>query len=183
VTGTALLPRLIKAKDGEILPFDNPKSLGISNETLSKIRNGMDAAVNDPDGTAYKSRVINPNFRLAGKTGTAQVRRITEAEREIGVTKNDDLPWKRRDHALFTGYAPAKNPKFVISVIVEHGGGGSAVAAPIARDIMLYALDNKIPSVSSYPKDQRDDISIRLKQLKNISKKNKKINQSFGTQT
>ena len=183
VTGTALLPRLIKAKGGKIIPFDNPKSLGISDEILFKIRNGMEAAVNDIDGTAYKSRIINPNFRFAGKTGTAQVRRITEAEREIGVTKNDDLPWKRRDHALFTGYAPAKNPKFVISVIVEHGGGGSAVAAPIARDIMLYARDSKIPSVSSYPKDQRNDISIRLKQLKNISKKNKKINQPFGTQT
>ena len=183
VTGTALLPRLIKAKGGKIIPFDNPKSLGISDEILFKIRNGMEAAVNDIDGTAYKSRIINPNFRFAGKTGTAQVRRITEAEREIGVTKNDDLPWKRRDHALFTGYAPAKNPKFVISVIVEHGGGGSAVAAPIARDIMLYARDSKIPSVSSYPTDQRDDISIRLKQLKNISKKNKKINQPFGTQT
>ena len=142
VTGTALLPRLIKAKAGEIIPFDKPKSLEISDEILSKIRNGMEAAVNDPDGTAYKSRIINPNFRFAGKTGTAQVRRITEAEREIGVTKNDDLPWKKRDHALFTGYAPAKNPKFVVSVIVEHGGGGSAVAAPIARDIMLYALNN-----------------------------------------
>ena len=183
VTGTALLPRLIKAKGGKILPIVKPKLLGISDEILSKIRSGMEAAVNDPDGTAYKSRVINPNFRFAGKTGTAQVRRITEAEREIGVTKNDDLPWKRRDHALFTGYAPAKNPKFAISVIVEHGGGGSAVAAPIARDIMLYALHNKIPSLSSYPKDQRRDISIRLKQLKKIPTKNKNIEQPFGTQT
>jgi penicillin-binding protein 2 len=76
-------------------------------------------------------------FAMAGKTGTSQVRRISAAERLTGVRKNEDLPWLQRDHALFIGYAPISDPKFVCSVVVEHGGGGSAVAAPIARDILL----------------------------------------------
>ncbi len=77
---------------------------------------------------------------MAGKTGTSQVRSITAAERAAGVTRNEDLPWERRDHALFVGYAPYDNPRYAVSVVVEHGGGGSAAAAPIARDIMLQAL-------------------------------------------
>ena len=183
ITGTAILPRLINAKGGNIIPIERPKNIGIPSHILSKIRSGMEAAVNDPDGTAYKSRIVSPNFKFSGKTGTAQVRRITEAEREVGVTKNEDLPWRQRDHALFTGYAPAKKPKYAISVIIEHGGGGSAVAAPIARDIMLYALHGKIPPLSAYPKDQRSDIEIRLNQLKNNPIKIKKKIAAFGTQT
>ena len=69
------------------------------------------------------------------------MRFITKEERARGVTRNEDLPWERRDHALFVAYAPADNPRFSISVVVEHGGGGSTVAAPIARDIMLTALE------------------------------------------
>ena len=128
----------------------------------------MNSAVNDVDGTAYKSRIVDPNFQFAGKTGTAQVRRITEMERKSGVKKNEELPWVKRDHALFTGFAPFRKPKYAISVIVEHGGGGSAVAAPIARDIMLYALHGKIPLLSSYPEDQHSEIRSRLDELSDI---------------
>ncbi len=78
-------------------------------------------------------------MEMAGKTGTSQVRRITKAEREAGVFKNEDLPWERRDHALFVGYAPVDAPRYAVAVIVEHGGGGSKVAAPIARDILIAA--------------------------------------------
>jgi penicillin-binding protein 2 len=77
---------------------------------------------------------------MSGKTGTAQVRRITQRERDTGVRKNEDLPWKERDHAMFVAYAPEDNPRYAIAVIVEHGGGGSAVAAPIARDLMIETL-------------------------------------------
>ena len=80
---------------------------------------------------------------MGGKTGTVQVRRITKAEREKGVIKNEDLPWRQRDHALFVGYAPVENPRYAIAVVVEHGGGGSKVAAPIARDIMKEAYRRK----------------------------------------
>ena len=184
-TGTSMIPRLINTKGGKILSINKSLPLEFSESTLSQVRNGMNAAVNDIDGTAYKSRIIKPKFQLAGKTGTAQVRRITEMEREVGVTKNEDLPWVKRDHALFTGFAPFNNPKYAISVIVEHGGGGSAVAAPIARDIILYALYGKFPSLAAYPKDQRLEIKTRLDDLKSINntgEKNEKVS-PLGTQT
>jgi penicillin-binding protein 2 len=76
---------------------------------------------------------------MAGKTGTAQVRRITMAERLVGVKKNEDLPWEQRDHALFVAFAPVGAPRYAIAVVVEHGGGGSKVAAPIARDVLIEA--------------------------------------------
>ena len=82
----------------------------------------------------------------------------TAAERAAGVTKNEQLPWGRRDHALFIAYAPADNPRYAIAQIVEHGGGGSAVAAPIARDILLYAVYGGLPPLSAYPPEQRGKI-------------------------
>ena len=72
---------------------------------------------------------------MAGKTGTSQVRRLTAAERAAGITKNEDLPWRRRDHGLFVGFAPVHKPRYACAIVVEHGGGGSKAAAPIARDI------------------------------------------------
>jgi penicillin-binding protein 2 len=99
----------------------------------------MNRVSNDPTGTAYRARIKEPGMELAGKTGTAQVRRITMAERLTGVKKNEDLPWHQRDHALFVAFAPVAAPRYAISVVVEHGGGGSAVAAPIARDILIEA--------------------------------------------
>ena len=74
---------------------------------------------------------------MAGKTGTSQVRRISRAERLAGVTKNEDLPWRRRDHALFVAYAPVDKPRYCCAVVVEHGGGGSKIAAPIVRDVLI----------------------------------------------
>jgi penicillin-binding protein 2 len=98
---------------------------------------------NDPSGTAYRARITAGDdgnlWAMGGKTGTSQVRRITAREREQGVKKNEDLPWKKRDHALFVGYAPLENPRLVISVVIEHGGSGGHTAAPIARDIMVAA--------------------------------------------
>ena len=76
---------------------------------------------------------------MGGKTGTIQVRRITAAERAEGIVKNEDRAWEHRDHALFVGYAPVKDPKYVVAVVVEHGGSGSSVAAPMAHDILLQA--------------------------------------------
>ena len=76
---------------------------------------------------------------MAGKTGTSQVRRISRAERKTGVVKNEHLPWEKRDHALFIGYAPYEQPRYAIAVIIEHGGAGSKAAAPVARDILVAA--------------------------------------------
>ena len=78
-------------------------------------------------------KIGSKNIEMAGKTGTVQVVRISEAEREKGLIKNEDRPWEKRDHALFVGYAPVSNPKYAISIVVEHGGSGSSTAAPIRR--------------------------------------------------
>ncbi|MEK9640896.1 MAG: penicillin-binding transpeptidase domain-containing protein, partial [Alphaproteobacteria bacterium] len=82
-------------------------------------------------------------YGMAGKTGTVQVRRISKAERDEGIIDNTDRRWEERDHALFVAYAPYEKPKYAISVIVEHGGSGSSMAAPIARDILKFALDRQ----------------------------------------
>lgn len=128
---------LITDKDSAPRPAPNWPSCGVSQRSLTLVRKGMNAVSNEPGGTAFRARIDQEGMWLSGKTGTAQVRRITMRERETGVKKNDELPWKERDHALFVAYAPEDAPRFSIAVVVEHGGGGSAVAAPIARDIML----------------------------------------------
>ncbi|MCR4379410.1 MAG: penicillin-binding protein 2 [Rhodospirillales bacterium] len=138
--GRAVTPRMTLDVVGEAgihpYPSGEAKSLGVSPEHLAQVRHGMERVVNLPTGTAFRSRIEDPRYRMGGKTGTVQVRRISKAERETGVLKNEQLPWKDRDHAIFIGYAPFENPRFAVSVVVEHGGGGSAVAAPIARDIL-----------------------------------------------
>jgi penicillin-binding protein 2 len=113
------------------------KSLGLSPAALALVMEGMERVVNKPGGTAFQSRIVEPGQRMAGKTGTAQVRRISKAERENKVRKNEDKPWEERDHALFVGYAPIESPRYAVAVVIEHGGGGSKVAAPIARDVLL----------------------------------------------
>ena len=105
---------------------------------FSLIKTGMFSAVNKPFGTAYSSKINKPIF--AGKTGTVQVRTISEKERNLGIIQNKDLPIEKRDHALFIGFAPYKNPKVAVSVVIEHGGSGSKVAAPIAQKIFKKAL-------------------------------------------
>lgn len=112
-------------------------SLGVRKEHLDVVLAGMDAVTNHAAGTAFKARITEAGLEMAGKTGTSQVRRITMAERSTGVKKNEQLPWRERDHALFVGFAPVRAPRYACAVIVEHGGGGSAVAAPIVRDILV----------------------------------------------
>lgn len=114
-------------------------SLGLKKEHLDLVVQGMYEVVNTPKGTALGSRIKpEEGQEMGGKTGTAQVKRITRAQRDAGV-KNEDLPWKDRHHALFVGYAPAQDPHYVASVVVEHGVGGSKVAAPIAKDLLVEA--------------------------------------------
>ena len=103
------------------------------------IRRSMYSVVNDYDGTANSSKLRN-QYKMAGKTGTSQVRRISKEERESGVLKNEELQYKLRDHSIFTCYAPYDKPKFALTVIAEHMGSGSKVAAPIAKNIMELAL-------------------------------------------
>ncbi len=113
--------------------------LDIQESSLAFVRDAMSAVVNNPTGTARGAAIDRTDFRMAGKTGTVQVRRITAEERKAGVKKNEELPWKFRDHALFIGFAPLEQPRYAVAVVVEHGGSGSRVAAPIARDLLLEA--------------------------------------------
>ena len=139
-TGREITPRLVRAIDGVEQPSGRGENQGINENNLRRIRESMSDVINSSRGTAYGSRITEVAMKMAGKTGTSQVRRITAEERAKGVTSNADLPWERRDHALFVSFAPVDNPRFAVAMIVEHGGGGSAAAAPIARDIMLQAL-------------------------------------------
>ncbi|WP_108484253.1 penicillin-binding protein 2 [Oceaniglobus ichthyenteri] len=157
-SGTGIMPRLVKSIDGVETPIEGAESLGFNENHMRLVRKGMYAVSNTRRGTAYSSRIADDQLRMAGKTGTSQVRNITVAERARGVTSNADLPWERRDHALFVAYAPYDNPAISVSVVVEHGGGGSSVAAPVARDIMLFALHGKMPPLESYPSNQRAGI-------------------------
>ena len=116
-----------------------PESLGLLPAHLDLVRQAMTSVVNNPQGTAFKARIKTKGQEMAGKTGTVQVRRITKAEREEGGRKNKDIPWRERDHAMFVGFAPIDKPRYAVSVVIEHGGSGSLVAAPIARDILAEA--------------------------------------------
>ena len=158
-SGKEINPNLIRTPNNDL---DQPKALSITAGTLDAIRKGMFDVLNEKEGTAFKYRSIDENFSMAGKTGTSQVRKITREERERGVIKNEDLPWKMRDHALFTCFAPYKYPRYALSVVVEHGGSGSKVAAPIARDIMLFQLYGGIPPITAYPDKQQSEVQSRL---------------------
>ncbi|CAM3104087.1 penicillin-binding protein 2 [Paracoccus nototheniae] len=160
-SGRAIAPQLIRSIDGVRQPVPEAAVLDISESSLRVARLGMDAVMNSARGTARRARILREDWRMAGKTGTSQVRNITVAERARGVISNDQLPWARRDHALFVAYAPYDAPKYAVSLVVEHGGGGSAVAAPVARDILLFALNGGVPPLDAVPSDQRDAMEER----------------------
>jgi penicillin-binding protein 2 len=145
VTGRAIVPRL--SREGGVMTVDSegPPSrefpaIKLARKDLALVIAGMNAVVNEQGGTAYAARIAEPGMQMGGKSGTSQVRRITQYERDHGLRKIKDVPWKERDHALFISFAPVSTPRYVCAVIVEHGGesagGGSAVAAPICRDVL-----------------------------------------------
>ena len=164
-TGRAIAPRLIKTIDGIEQPGHGGESLGLNENHLRQVRRAMYAVSNNRRGTAYGSRVIADEMRMAGKTGTSQVRNITAAERARGVTRNRDLPWERRDHALFVNFAPYDNPRIAVATVVEHGGGGSTAAAPIGRDVTLQALYGEDPPLDAYPRKDRSRIKAQQERL------------------
>jgi len=165
-TGRAVAPRLIHMIDGKPVEITPPAALGFAAANLAAVHRGMFEVMNGARGTARGSRIEDPALQMAGKTGTAQVRNISTAERASGVISNDQLPWDARDHALFVCYAPFDAPRVAVAVVVEHGGGGSTVAAPIARDILLRCLSDGLPPLAAYPASQRSRIDSQLKAMK-----------------
>lgn len=125
--GRKVQPSLLQGQGQTDVPLCD-----IDSAHLEMIMRGMDKVTNAPNGTAYWTRIQEQGMEMAGKTGTSQVRRITQR----GVNQMT-IPWQFRHHALFVGYAPAHDPRFVCCVVVEHGGGGSSAAAPVAKDVLL----------------------------------------------
>jgi penicillin-binding protein 2 len=164
-SGRAVSPRLIHSIDGVAQPAPAGPSLGLDANLLNSVRQGMFAVCNSQRGTGYSARIDDKSMRLAGKSGTSQVRNISAAERASGVISNNDLPWIRRDHALFVGFAPFDAPRYAAAVVVEHGGGGSTVAGPIVRDALLRAMSDGLPPLSAYPASQRNRIDTQQRGL------------------
>ncbi len=141
VTGMAVVPRLVR--DSGVMPAGGDAGppdfapLGLDPAMRALVIDGMNAVVNERGGTAYAARIAQPGMAMGGKSGTSQVRRISEAEREHGLRKISQIPWKERDHALFVAFAPVEAPRYVCATLVEHGGFGSEVAGPIVRDVLL----------------------------------------------
>jgi penicillin-binding protein 2 len=158
--GKDVLPRLVREAPGIREPAAPQTITGIEAEFLAAVRAGMFGVCNEPAGTALRAGdlglVRHPDtgqmveaseetrgwapVQIAGKTGTAQVRVITAAERSRGVISHAQLPWRLRDNALFCCFGPWHEPRYACAVVVEHGGGGSAVAGPIAKQIMRETL-------------------------------------------
>ncbi len=135
--------------------------ININHGNLELVKEGMFEVVNIPGATAFGSRFDYHGIKMGGKTGSTQVRRITMKERQTRILKQHELPWHLRDHGLFVGYAPADNPKYAVAVLVEHGGGGSTAAAPIASKILLEAvkLDSGLKKFYTAPKKEPADVT------------------------
>lgn len=141
--GRAVVPHIARDEltpEG-LVPREHEKAedLKISERSRKLIIDAMSGVVNESGGTARRGRINEPGMSMGGKTGTAQVRRITAAERARGVKKNRDLPWKLRDHGLFVGFGPVDEPRYAVSVVLQHGSS-SRYAVPVARDIMRETL-------------------------------------------
>jgi penicillin-binding protein 2 len=132
--GNEIFPSIIE--DNETKKFNSMKDY---RKEIKIIQKAMFKVVNEKKGTANKSKAND--FDFSGKTGTSQVKKITLAERESDDFRNVEIKWKNRDHALFVGYMPSDNPKYAISVVIEHGGSGASTAAPIAKDIFNFMQD------------------------------------------
>ena len=142
-TGRAVQPHLTRAVGGAMGPAALPAywpELGLPEEQLAVIRAGMTAVVNEAGGTAPKARLPMVGVQMAGKTGSAQVRRVSRALREGGHFDSSKLPWEMRPHALFICFAPTEAPQYAAAVVIEHGNAAAEIAAPIARDIMMDTL-------------------------------------------
>ena len=133
-------PGNVMSSSDKIYNF-NLEPLFRNQENINLIKDAMFAATNEPGGTSYRSRHNKKKFVFAGKTGSSQIKRFTEAQREAEV-KQENITYLERDHAWFIAFAPVSDPRYAISVLVEHGGSGSKAAAPIAKKIIKKVLEN-----------------------------------------
>ena len=138
--GYKIYPHIVvddKAKDQ---PIDKFTPLYKNSKNIKIVQDAIFGSTNEVMGTSYRSRIDNPKYQFAGKTGTAQVKKITEEERELDL-KTSQIPYEQRDHALYVAFGPYKNPRYALSIIVEHGGNGSTTAAPMATKLFKLIID------------------------------------------
>ena len=147
---------IIEAKD-QFLDFINEKkyeTLYNDPKNIKLIQDAMFASTNELRGTSYKSRIEDKKYQFAGKTGTSQVKKITAKDRELDL-KTLDIPYNDRDHALYVAFGPYKNPRYALSVVIEHGGSGSSTAAPIAKKLFKLIIDRHELREKSKIKNQK----------------------------
>ena len=111
-----------------------------NSRNIKIVQDAMFSSTNEVRGTSYRSRLNDPKYQFAGKTGTSQVKKITERDRELDL-KTFEIPYEERDHALFIAFGPYKNPRYALSIIIEHGGSGGTVAAPLAKELFKMIVD------------------------------------------
>ena len=138
--GYKIYPHIVVNNDVKAQPSDKYMPLYENSNNIKIIKDAMFGSTNEVMGTSYRSRIDDPKYQFAGKTGTAQVKKITERERELDL-KTFEIPYEERDHALYVAFGPYKNPRYALSVIVEHGGNGSTTAAPMATKLFKLIID------------------------------------------
>ena len=137
--GYKIYPHIV-VEDEKEQPIDKFNQLYENSNNIKIVQDAMFGSTNEVMGTSYRSRIDDPKYQFAGKTGTAQVKKITKQERELDL-KTFEIPYDQRDHALYVAFGPYKNPRYAVSVIVEHGGNGSTTAAPIAKKLFKLIID------------------------------------------
>jgi len=136
--GYKIYPKLIANKDEQ--QDDKFVPLYKKSKNIKLVQNAMFSSTNEIRGTSYRSRIDDPKYRFAGKTGTAQVKKITERDRELDL-KTFEIPYEERDHALYVAFGPYKSPRYALSIVIEHGGSGGTVAAPLAKELFKLIID------------------------------------------
>ena len=138
--GHKIYPNLIVDDDKKDQPSDKFTPLYKDYRNIKIVQDAMFGSTNEVMGTSYRSRINNPKYQFAGKTGTSQVKKITEKDRELDL-KTFEIPYEERDHALYIAYGPYKDPRYAVSILVEHGGNGSTTAAPMAKKLFKKIID------------------------------------------
>ena len=136
--GYKIYPHLVAGERKS--PSDKFTPLYENSRNIRIVQDAMFGSTNEVMGTSYRSRINDPKYQFAGKTGTVQVKKITERDRELDL-KTFEIPYEERDHALYVAYGPYKNPRYALSIIIEHGGNGSTAAAPLAKKLFKLIID------------------------------------------
>ena len=138
--GYKIYPKIIANNENKDYPVDKYIPLYKDSKNIKIIQDAMFGSTNEVMGTSYRSRINDLKYQFAGKTGTAQVKKITKKDRELDL-KTFEIPYEERDHALYIAFGPYKNPRYAVSIVIEHGGNGSTTAAPMATKLFKLIVD------------------------------------------